>query len=55
MPPVSSVPLLDLQGQYQPLREDILRAIERVCDSQRLIMGPEVEGFEREVAAGSML
>ncbi len=50
MPPVSSVPLLDLQGQYQPLREDILRAIERVCDSQRFIMGPEVEGLERELA-----
>ena len=51
MPPVSSVPLLDLQGQYKPLREEILHAIERVCDSQRFIMGPEVEGFEREVAA----
>ncbi len=50
-PPVSSVPLLDLQGQYKPLREEILHAIERVCDSQRFIMGPEVEGFEREVAA----
>ena len=51
MPPVSSVPLLDLQGQYQPLRDEILRAVERVCDSQRFIMGPEVEGLERELAA----
>ena len=45
-----SVPLLDLQGQYRPLRDDILAAIARVCDSQRFIGGPEVEGFEREVA-----
>lgn len=45
------VPLLDLQGQYAPLREEILAAIARVCDSQRFIGGPEVEGFEREIAA----
>jgi len=45
-----SVPLLDLQGQYRPLREELLAAIARVCDSQRFIGGPEVDGFEREVA-----
>src|SRR4051812_19042535 len=44
------VPLLDLQGQYAPLREEILAAIARVCDSQRFIGGPEVEGLEREIA-----
>jgi dTDP-4-amino-4,6-dideoxygalactose transaminase len=44
------VPLLDLQGQYRPLREPLLAAIARVCDSQRFIGGPEVEGFEREMA-----
>src|SRR5438445_2918206 len=44
------VPLLDLQGQYRPLREQLLSAIARVCDSQRFIGGPEVEGFEREIA-----
>ncbi len=44
------VPLLDLQGQYLPLREELLAAITRVCDSQRFIGGPEVEAFEREVA-----
>ena len=45
-----SVPLLDLQGQNRPLREEILAAIARVCDSQRFIGGPEVESFEREIA-----
>lgn len=46
-----SVPLLDLAAQYQPIRDDILTAITRVCDSQRFIMGPEVEGLERELAS----
>jgi dTDP-4-amino-4,6-dideoxygalactose transaminase len=45
------VPLLDLAAQYQPLRAEILAAITRVCDSQRFINGPEVEGLERELAA----
>ena len=45
------VPLLDLQAQNGPLRDDILAAIARVADSQRFIGGPEVDAFEREVAA----
>src|SRR6266853_2915193 len=44
------VPLLDLQAQYLPLREEILAAIERVCDSQRFIMGPEIAALEDEMA-----
>jgi dTDP-4-amino-4,6-dideoxygalactose transaminase len=44
------VPLLDLQAQYRPLREEILAAITRVSDSQRFILGPEVEALERELA-----
>jgi dTDP-4-amino-4,6-dideoxygalactose transaminase len=44
------VPLLDLQGQYGPLRDELLAAVARVCDSQRFIGGPEVEGLEREIA-----
>jgi dTDP-4-amino-4,6-dideoxygalactose transaminase len=43
------VPLLDLDAQYRPLRDEILAAITRVCDSQRFIMGPEVEALEREL------
>ena len=45
------VPLLDLKAQYDPLRREILDAITRVCDSQRFIHGPEVEGLEREIEA----
>ncbi len=46
-----SVPLLDLQAQYAPLRNDILAAITRVCDSQRFILGPETEALEKDLAA----
>lgn len=46
-----TVPLLDLNAQYLPLRTELLDAITRVCDSQRFIGGPEVEGLERELAA----
>jgi len=49
-PPVQ-VPLLDLQAQYAPIREEVLAAITRVCDSQRFIMGPEITALERELAA----
>ena len=47
----SGVPLLDLQAQYRPLRAEILAAVERVCDSQRFIMGPEITALEHEMAA----
>jgi len=46
-----SVPLLDLTAQYTPIRDEILAAITRVCDSQRFILGPEVEAMEAEFAA----
>lgn len=43
------VPLLDLRRQYATLREDVLAAIARVCDSQGFVLGPEVEALEREI------
>jgi len=46
-----SVPLLDLGAQYAPIREELLAAITRVCDSQRFILGPEVDALEQELAA----
>jgi dTDP-4-amino-4,6-dideoxygalactose transaminase len=44
------VPLLDLDAQYRPLRDELLAAVTRVCDSQRYIMGPEIDGLERELS-----
>src|SRR6185503_8241448 len=45
------VPLLDLDAQYRPLRDALIAAMTRVADSQRFIMGPEIEALERELAA----
>jgi dTDP-4-amino-4,6-dideoxygalactose transaminase len=44
------VPLLDLKAQFQPIRDDVLAVVTRVCDSQYFILGPEVEALERELA-----
>lgn len=43
-------PFLDLQAQYASIREQVTEAVHRVLESQRFIMGSEVEAFEREVA-----
>ena len=43
--------MLDLQRQYQQIREEVLAAVERVCSSQQYILGAEVETLEREIAA----
>ena len=45
------VPLLDMKRQYEPLREKILEAIARVCDSGRSVLGPDCEELERNLAA----
>jgi dTDP-4-amino-4,6-dideoxygalactose transaminase len=44
------IPLLDLQVQYANIRTEIRQAIDRVCDSQHFILGPEVEALEHEVS-----
>ena len=51
LPVPLAVPLLDLRRQYDGIREDVLAAIARVCDSQSFILGLEVEALEREIAA----
>ena len=48
--PCSPIPMLDLKRQYQGIREEVLAAIERVCQSQQFVLGPEVEALEQEVA-----
>lgn len=45
-----NVKLLDLQAQYLPIRGEVRRAIDQVCDDQALILGPHVEQFERHLA-----
>ncbi|MFZ0137370.1 MAG: DegT/DnrJ/EryC1/StrS family aminotransferase [Candidatus Sulfotelmatobacter sp.] len=53
LPPAAaldSVPMLDLQRQYEQVRVEVLAAVGRVCASQHYILGSEVEAFERELA-----
>jgi dTDP-4-amino-4,6-dideoxygalactose transaminase len=47
----AAVPLLDLRAQYATIRDEIREAMDRVIDSQHFILGPEVEAFERDIAA----
>jgi dTDP-4-amino-4,6-dideoxygalactose transaminase len=44
------IPLLDLKAQYAGIKDEVMGAIERVCASQMLCLGPAVEEFERELA-----
>ena len=45
-----SVGLLALDRQYAVLRESIRAAIDRVCDSGRFVLGPDVAELEKELA-----
>jgi dTDP-4-amino-4,6-dideoxygalactose transaminase len=45
------VPLLDLKSEYAGLRDEILPALDRVCQGAAFVLGEEVEAFEREFAA----
>jgi dTDP-4-amino-4,6-dideoxygalactose transaminase len=43
--------MLDLERQYQPVRQEILEALAGVLDSRQFILGDSVARFEREAAA----
>ena len=45
-----NVPLLDLQAQYASVQTEIRGAIDRVCESQHFILGPEVAALETEIS-----
>ena len=45
-----TVPQFDLRAQYATLKDEILAALARVCESQRFILGPEGDALERELA-----
>ncbi len=44
------VPLLDLRPPLEELRDEIVDAVTQVIDSTRYIMGPEIDGLEKEIA-----
>ncbi len=45
-----NVPLLDLRAQWSTLRDEARAAMDRVCDAQQFVLGPEVEALEEEIA-----
>jgi cystathionine beta-lyase/cystathionine gamma-synthase len=44
------VPPIDLQAQYQTIRDEVRLAVERVFESQQFVMGAEVQALEEEIA-----
>ncbi len=44
------VPILDLKAQYNTYKDEILQAIEQVCESQSFALGPAVAEFEEKIA-----
>ena len=44
------VAVLDLKAEYAQLRDEILPALDRVCQNSSFVIGPEVEALEREFA-----
>ena len=45
------IPQIDLTRHHRALRAELLEAVERVLDSARFILGPELQALETEVAA----
>jgi dTDP-4-amino-4,6-dideoxygalactose transaminase len=44
------VPLLDLQAQHKQIRDEVLAEMARVVDSQKFILGEDVQRLESEIA-----
>ena len=42
-----NVPYFDLKAQYAALRDEILAALDRVCQNASFILGEEVVQFEK--------
>jgi dTDP-4-amino-4,6-dideoxygalactose transaminase len=47
---MKKVPLLDLQAQYETIRDEVRGAVDRVFDSQHFVLGAEVQALEEEIA-----
>ncbi len=44
------VPFLDLNAQYEAVRNEVIRAITDVCETQLFALGPAVTQFEQKIA-----
>jgi len=46
-----SIPMADLKAQYLSIKGEIDAAVRRVIENSQFILGPEVDAFEKEMAA----
>jgi dTDP-4-amino-4,6-dideoxygalactose transaminase len=46
---ITSVPLLDLQRQYESLKDELTQAVQQVMQHQQFIMGPEHDALETQL------
>ena len=44
------IPMVDLKGQYQTLKDEIQAALAETFDNSHFILGPNVQAFEKEAA-----
>jgi len=49
-PQAHAFPYLDLKAQFEGIRDEVMQAIRGVMESQKFILGSEVQAFENEVA-----
>jgi dTDP-4-amino-4,6-dideoxygalactose transaminase len=45
------LPLVDLRAQYRAIEDEVTAAVRGVLESGQFVLGPEVDAFERELAA----
>jgi len=51
--PKPAFPFLDLKAQFDPIKDEIISSVVKTLESQRFILGPEVEAFESEFATAA--
>ena len=44
------IPMVDLKGQYQTLKEEIEQGFQETLQNTSFILGPNVQAFEKEAA-----
>ena len=54
-PAITSVPLLDLKRQHDPLQDEFVAALAKICQSGWFCLGPDVKQLEEEVAKYSQV
>ncbi len=49
-PSIETIPMLDLQAQFETIAPEIRAAVDEVLKSQQFVLGPQGEAFEQEIA-----